>query len=446
MKRPSIKQFFAKDTNDPLHYAFDKKITVHPMAKGSPIPPSETQAVFKGLMTKKGGYGKRSAYFHIPFCETYCIYCGFYQNAYRAKEAHRYVSYLIRELEMAADAPFIKAHPFHAIYLGGGTPTALSASDLLRLLKAIKNTLPLANDCELTLEGRIYNFPDEKVFACIDGGVNRISIGVQSFNTFVRRSVGRIDEKKRIIERLKFINSLDQTAIIIDLIYGLPYQTIDIWENDVRQYIELGLDGVDLYQLNIYEGGRLEQAVRAGKIAKPADIAMQADMFAKGVEIMKEARYIRISQSHWAKTTRERNIYNNLVRTDSICIPFGSGAAGWLNGYFFYQDNKLVSYYEKIDRAEKPILMSMKRHPYHALFKNIEEGLEHNACNLSLLSKRYNLDLNLVFSPLLNQWEKVGLIKIKDGLCELTLAGEFWYVNLCQLMIDYFQKVHEKQR
>jgi len=442
MKRPSIKQFFAKKTNDPLHYAFDKKITVHPMAKGSPIPPSETQTVFKGLMAKKGGYGKRAAYFHIPFCETYCIYCGFYQNAYRPKEAGRYVNYLIRELEMVADAPFVKAHPFHAIYLGGGTPTALSASDLLRLLKAIKNTLPLANDCEITVEGRIYNFPDEKVFACIDGGVNRISIGVQSFNTFVRKSVGRVEEKEKIIERLKFINSLDQAAIIIDLIYGLPYQTMDIWEDDVRQYIESGLDGVDLYQLNVYEGGKLERAVKNGKIAKPADIAMQADMFAKGVEIMKKARYIRISQSHWAKTTRERNIYNNLVRTNSVCIPFGSGAGGWLSGYFFYQDNRLPGYYQKIDRREKPILTSMKRHPYHGLFKDIEEGFERNACDLSLLSRRYNLDLKLIFSPLLNQWEQVGLINIKDGL-ELTLAGEFWYVNLCQLMIDYFQEVLE---
>jgi coproporphyrinogen III oxidase-like Fe-S oxidoreductase len=200
---------------------------------------------------------------------------------------------------------------------------------------------------------------------------------------------------------------------------------------------------VDLYQLNIYKGGRLEQAVKKGKIAKPADIPMQADMFAKGVGIMEKARYIRISQSHWAKTTRERNIYNSLVRTDSVCIPFGSGAAGWLSDYFFYQDNKLVSYYKRIDRAEKPILMVMKRHPYFNLFKNIEEGLERNACNFSLLSQRYNLDLNLIFSPLFNQWEKVGLIKIKDGLCELTLAGEFWYVNLCQLMIDYFQEVHE---
>ena len=437
-------RFFAKETNDPLHYAFDKKITVHPMAKGEPIPAHKAQEIWKGIMEKEGGYGKRAAYFHIPFCETHCLYCGFYQNAYRPEEAEKYVNYLIRELEMMANCPFIRAHPFHAIYLGGGTPTALPASDIFRILKTIRDILPLANDCEITLEGRIYNFGDEKIFASIEGGVNRISIGVQSFDTFVRRRVGRIEEKEGIIERLKFINSLDQAAVIIDLIYGLPYQTKEIWESDVRQYIELGLDGVDLYQLNIYKGGRLEQAVKNKKIEKPADIPTQADMFAKGVEIMKRARYIRLSQSHWARSTRERNIYNSLVRKDSICIPFGSGAAGWLSGYFFYQENRLSNYYQMIDAGEKPIIMGMKRHPYHGLFKNIEEGLESGTLDLELLGQRYNLDLRHIFSPLFKQWEEVGLIRIKDGLCELTLAGEFWYVNLCQLMIDYFQEISKK--
>lgn len=275
-------RFFANENGDPLHAAFDRKSAVHPGARGQPVDPKGIQEVWANSLAKEGKKEKRVAYFHIPFCETHCLFCGFFKNPYRAEEEDHYIDYVIRELEMVANAPFIKFHPFHAIYLGGGTPTVLSDKNLSRLLKAIRNSLPLANDCEITVEGRIYHFPDDKVFACLEGGVNRFSIGIQSFDTFVRRKMGRTDTGEKVAEILKYINSLDQTVMVIDLIYGLPYQTMEIWVDDVEKYIDLGLDGVDLYQLNIFKGGLLDKAVAKGVLPPPADIRTQADMFARG--------------------------------------------------------------------------------------------------------------------------------------------------------------------
>jgi len=432
-------KFLANETDNPLHYAFDRKRVVHPGVKGHPVDPKNIQEVWKQAMSKQAEKERRVAYFHIPFCETYCLFCGFYQNAYNPREEERYINSLIRELEMVADAPAIKTHPFHAVYLGGGTPTSLSATNLLRLLKAINNALPLANDCEITVEGRIHHFSDEKLFACLEGGANRLSLGVQSFNTLVRRKMGRVHPEEEIIERLKYINGLDQAVIVIDLIYGLPYQSMEVWEKDVKQYIDLGIDGVDLYQLNIYKGGRLEQAEKEGLIPPPAQIPMQADMFARGVDIMKQARYIRLSMSHWAKTTRERNIYNILARGGRVCVPFGSGAGGWLQGYFFYQDNKLEGYYHRVERGEKPIALCMKWPEYNDLFRDIVGEIDwKGTCNLRATGEVYGLDLERIFSPLLEQWERVGLIKMDNGWMDLTLAGEFWHVNVCQGLIDYF--------
>jgi oxygen-independent coproporphyrinogen-3 oxidase len=345
---------------------------------------------------------------------------------------------------MVANAPFIKFHPFHAIYLGGGTPTALSAKNLSRLLKAIHNSLPLANDFEITVEGRVSHFPDDKVFACLEGGVNRFSIGIQSFDTFVRRKMGRKDTGEKVAERLKYINSLDQTVMVIDLIYGLPHQTMGIWVDDVEKYIDLGLDGVDLYQLNVFKGGILDKAVAKGVVPPPADIRTQADMFARGVEIMKRARYRRFSISHWGKTTRERNIYNALALSGKVCIPFGSGAGGWLDGYFFFQDNELDGYYRRIDQGIKPIAMAMKQPEHDDLFKEFVGQMEQGHCHLKVLGGYYGFNLEEIFSPILEQWEKVGLIKMDNGWIELTLSGEFWQVNLCQALIDYFSIVFEK--
>ncbi|RZB33426.1 MAG: anaerobilin synthase [Desulfobacteraceae bacterium Eth-SRB2] len=440
------RRFFANENGDPLHAAFDKKSAVHPGARGWPLDPESIGEVWSKILAGEGKKEKRAAYFHIPFCETHCLYCGFYLNPFKAgEEENRYVDYIIRELEMVAETPFIKSHPFHAVYLGGGTPSALSHENLFRLLKAIQKHLPLANDCEITVEGRVYHFSDDKVFACIEGGVNRFSIGVQSFDTHVRRKMGRIETGEKVVKRLEYINSLDQTAMVIDLIYGLPYQTMEIWEKDVTKYIELRLDGVDLYQLNIFKKGRLEEAARKKTIAPPADIRMQADMFASGVEIMKRARYRRLSISHWGRTTRERNIYNTLALSGKVCVPFGSSAGGWLDGYFFFQDNRLDGYYRRIDEGDKPIAMSMKQPENNDLFKELAGQMELGRCHLKELGEHYGFELEEIFFPLLEQWEKVGLIKINEGWTELTLAGEFWQVNLCQALIDYFAVVIELQ-
>ncbi|MCD6570328.1 MAG: heme anaerobic degradation radical SAM methyltransferase ChuW/HutW [Deltaproteobacteria bacterium] len=436
------RHFFANENGDPLHAAFDKKRVVHPGAMGRPLAPERINEAWAKVMAKEGKKEKRAAYFHIPFCETHCLFCGFYLNPFKAgEEENRYVDYVIQELEMVADARFINAHPFHAVYLGGGTPTALSAGNLLRLLRAIKKYLPLANDCEVTVEGRIHHFSDDKVCACIEGGVNRFSIGVQSFDTHVRRKMGRIETGEEVAERLRCIDSLDQTATIIDLIYGLPYQTMEIWEDDVKRYIELGLDGVDLYQLNIFKVGRLEKAARKKLVALPADIKMQADMFAKAVEIMKHARYRRLSMSHWGKTTRERNIYNTLALSGKVCVPFGSGAGGWVDEYLFFQDRSLDSYYQRIDEGNKPIAMAMKQPENNDLFKTLIGQMEQGHCHLKGLGGSYGFKLEEIFLPILEQWEKVGLIKMNDGWIDLTLAGEFWQVNLCQALIDYFTMV-----
>ncbi|MDL1969660.1 MAG: heme anaerobic degradation radical SAM methyltransferase ChuW/HutW [Candidatus Desulfofervidaceae bacterium] len=437
------KYYFAKVTTDPLRFAFNKKVTVHPFIKGLPLKPNEIQATWQRLMHTPPSSFKRTAYFHIPFCETHCLYCGFYRYAYHEKEAERYIEYLIRELKMAADMPFVSAAPIHAVYLGGGTPTALSANLLFKLLHAIKRYLPLANDCEWTVEGRFYHFDKEKVKVCLEAGVNRFSLGVQSFDTQVRQKMGRKLSKEKVIEKLKYLKTFDQAAIIIDLIYGLPYQTMEIWEKDVQPWLDLELDGVDLYQLVVYQGCALEKAVAAKRIPPPADLAEQADMFALGRRILKEAFCRRLSQTHWGYGYRERNAYNLLVTQPSVCLPFGAGAGGWMEGYFFYINNDLKHYYQSLDEGQKPLAMGMQYPPYWLLLKEIESGIEQNACPLAKLSQKYGVDLLKAFSPLLAQWEEAGLIYLENGWLKLTPAGEFWYVNLCQFLFNWFQEMVE---
>ena len=382
----------------------------------------------------------RSIYVHIPFCESHCVFCGFYQNAYRSDLAKQYVDALIREMELTAKAPFINVHPFHAVYFGGGTPTALPAESLGRLVSTVKSLFPLSNDCEVTLEGRIYHFTKEKVGAALNAGINRFSLGVQTLDTRVRKRLGRRDSREKVTETLMLLRDLGKAATIIDLIYGLPGQSLEIWADDIRGFLSLGLDGCDLYQLNVYKGGPLEKSVARGSLPRPATLREQADYYIRGVELMEAAHYRRLSITHWGRTSRERNLYNLFSRGRSECVPLGSGAGGWLGNYFFFVEGDLKDYISTIKAGRKPLSFGMRRSQRDFLFRDISYQMELGYCDLGELSVRHGLDLLTLLRPITSQWERVGLIKLTDGCLYLAKAGEFWEVNLAQILIDRLQE------
>ncbi len=135
-----------------LQFAFDAKRTVHPSVLGSIIPQNAILSKWHELMGKHGRASKRAVYIHIPFCQTHCLYCGFFQNFTNKELEDAYILRLVKEIERDSTKSFVKSHPIHAVYIGGGTPSALGVKNIERLLHAIKQCLPLANDYELIFE------------------------------------------------------------------------------------------------------------------------------------------------------------------------------------------------------------------------------------------------------------------------------------------------------
>ena len=440
------KWILGNDTDDPLRYAFDAKRVIHPGVKGNVLPKDKWQDTWSRFMNREGRKTKRAVYIHIPFCQTRCLYCGFFQNFCNKELENAYIDKLIMELRMSAAAPFINSHPIHAVYLGGGTPSALSAVNIRQLLQAINECLYLANDCELTFESRIHDFDDEKLKECIEGGVNRFSLGVQSFNSKVRRSIGRIDDREEVIKRLQYIRSLDHAAVIIDLMYGLPHQTMDIWEDDVMTLIQCGIDGGDLYQLNVYEDSKLKEAVDRGSLPPSAKTAEQAVMFKKGVDIMQKNKVKRLSICHWANNTRERNFYNSLSKSGSVTVPFGSGAGGKIDGYTMFVDRDVKNYIQRIDKGEKPLMFMMSPPEDYELYSSIIGQMDSGQLNLSQLRSRHDVDLEDLLKEVFGVWKAKGLIEINGDFLDLTIAGQFWYVNLTQAMLDWLEGLKQTDK
>lgn len=447
--RKKLEDLYASEDGTPLANAFGIKKVVHPFVGMSPVPQDKFKDIWQNI-TNQPRAGKSVAYLHVPFCENHCLFCGFYQNAWHEDRGTRYTDAVIENLRRDADRPYQSQGPVHAVYFGGGTPTALSAKDLARLVEAVRTYMPLAPGCEITIEGRIYSFNTDKMKAVFDAGANRVSLGVQSFQDDLRRSMARKVSRKEIISFLEQLLAENRAAIVIDLIYGFPNQTMSMWEDDVRTAISLGLDGVDLYALNLIDGTPLQTAVDKGKFT-PTPRTDFGAYYERGTELMSQARWETISTSHWRRTTRERNLYNLEVKTGANCLAFGSGAGGFLNGYSYRVGGDLNTYQDKIEASENPVAGLMKQSPYFELFNPIKGGMERGRLNLEWVSgelkRQTSLDLNDIAGPLFEQWQHAGLLVSKDGWIDLTTAGRFWQVTMTQNLLEWLnQNITEKTK
>ncbi|SNZ20603.1 heme anaerobic degradation radical SAM methyltransferase ChuW/HutW [Cohaesibacter gelatinilyticus] len=433
---------FAKVSSNPLSEAFPKKAVVHPFVDARPVPKDNWSSIWQD-MSHQDRQSKSVAYLHIPFCENHCLFCGFYQNPWRSNQSEVYADTIIEEIRASKDLPSHTGHPLHAVYFGGGTPTALDTPDLCRIIEAVRTYLPLAPDCEITIEGRIFSFPLEKAKACFDAGANRISLGVQTFDSKLRRRVGRKVSGEQARDFLSELVALDQGAVVIDLIYGFPEQSLDSWRQDVTIASELGLDGVDLYSLSLLPSSPLAIAIDKGKFSTPPRHDELGQYYQIGQDVLAQKGWMDISTTHWRSSTRERNLYNLLVKTGANCLAFGSGAGGFLSDYSFRVDGDLKRYIKTVLAGKKPLGFLMKMPSDRAFFNEakgqMETGRLHIVGLLEALHQR-GLDGESLLLPVLHQWQESGLLNVDQGWAKLTLAGRFWQVTMTHHLIQWIQQ------
>ncbi len=427
-----------RETDDPLRYAFESKRLVHPFIPGNMLPEPETRESWRKLMKTQWmpEGSKRSAYIHIPFCQTKCLYCGFFQNFGDQLLEDDYIRCLVEDLRLSGKEPLVYSGPFHAVYIGGGTPSILSADNIRRLMRAVRESLPLANDCEITFEARFHEFTREKIDACLEEGVNRFSLGVQSFDTDVRRRIGRVESQEQILDRLAYIHGMDQAAVIIDLMFGMPGQSMDIWGRDLSTMAQSDLDGGDLYQLNVFNKGPLKRAIDQGSLPAPSPTSEQAAMFEAGVATLRSKGFQRLSVCHWTQSTRERNLYNFFAKSGAVTVPFGAGAAGKGFGHTFMLNRDIHEYIKEIDQGNKPLLFLMETHEDGRIFNEIVSQMDRGRLNLTWFRLKHDLDLPTILEPVFSAWVDRGLAEWNGEFLDLALAGQFWYVNLTQAILD----------
>lgn len=426
-----------QDSEDPLHFAFSAKQGAHANGGGRPVIPPHQNEILQRITKKTAQTNQRRClYIHIPFCRVRCTYCSFFQNAASQQLIDQYFVALEKEIKLKAALAWTQAKAFQAVYVGGGTPTDLGADKIQLLAELIHEHFPLTTDCEITLEGRINRFTDEMFYKALKGGFNRFSFGVQSFNTQVRRAAKRLDDRDTVLNRLSELSSTQLAPIIIDLLYGLPYQTLTIFKQDLEDFIGTGAHGIDLYQLLTNDDAPMVNLIDKGRLPPPALISEQATMFASGVEFFTQQHLKKLSVNHWATDNRERSQYNSLAKTYAEVLPIGCGAGGNIGGYSVMQHRQLSSYIEQIKLGNLPIAMMIAQHPLEPIFATLKAGFDSGVIRQIDYQKLGFGELFEFLSPLFKHWEQIGLIEIEKNYIVLTLAGCFWSVNLAQACIN----------
>ncbi len=236
-------------------------------------------------------------YIHIPFCKKRCLYCDFFSTTY-LPEKQEYIQSVCQELEDRKN--YLEQQPVRTIYFGGGTPSLLSPSDFAMIFRQIQHSFKTITWEEVTFEANPDDLMPEYITALSELPFNRISIGIQSFNDNELRFLNRRHNAASAIKAVKDCQAAGFNNISIDLMYGLPGQTLTSWKDNLQQAIDLQVQHISAYHLIYEEDTALYRLLETGKI-NPADEELSVSMFSEMIQMLTSAGFIQYEISNFGK-------------------------------------------------------------------------------------------------------------------------------------------------
>ena len=272
-------------------------------------------------MSGRQGKPALGLYIHIPFCKAKCAYCDFYSLAHSEEKMDAYMAALLRHLEEVA--PRAAGMQVDTVYFGGGTPSYLGTARLCRILQTVLRRYGVARDAEITLEANPDSAGDWKELRKLRrAGFNRLSLGVQSTDDALLRRIGRVHTYEQVQQAVTAARKAKIENLSLDLIYGLPDQTMEDWQRTLADAVALGPEHLSCYGLKVEEGTPLWQ--QRQQLTLPDDDA-QADMYLYTVAALEEAGYRQYEISNFAKPGRESR-HNLKYWSMEEYAGFGPGA------------------------------------------------------------------------------------------------------------------------
>ncbi|MFS9231621.1 radical SAM family heme chaperone HemW [Streptococcus australis] len=288
-----------------------------------------------------------SAYVHIPFCTQICYYCDFSKVFIKNQPVDAYLEHLIQETRS------YEIGKLRTLYIGGGTPTALSAQQLAYLLTELPKVMDLSEVEEFTIEANPGDLDTDKIAVLKDSQVNRVSLGVQTFDNKMLKKIGRSHQEQDIYDNIRYLKQAGFDNISIDLIYALPGQTMDQVKENVAKAIDLDIPHMSLYSLILENHTVFMNRMRRGKLPLPKE-ELEAEMFEYIIEELEKAGFEHYEISNFSKPGFESR--HNLVYWDNAeYYGLGAGASGYVDGIRYKNHGPIRHYLEAVEAGKARI-------------------------------------------------------------------------------------------
>ena len=293
-------------------------------------------------------------YIHVPFCRRRCHFCAFYLEIAQPDRMARFQSALLQEITLHGRQEFLNGRCLHSIYFGGGTPTSLPTEYLTTLLSLIRGTWPTSSTTEITVEAHPSSITFEDLTTLAKSGFNRISFGAESMKDQDFASIGRFGRVRDTATAVHESRRAGFTNINLDLMYGLPAQSLQDWGDTLESLVALAPTHISCYALTVEEDTRLAQDI-ARKVMSPPDEALQIEMEAAAEHTLNEAGFARYEISNYAKLGYACH-HNLLYWTGGEYLGLGPSAQSYLEGTRFGKIADLESYTDTLGNYHLPIV------------------------------------------------------------------------------------------
>jgi oxygen-independent coproporphyrinogen-3 oxidase len=359
----------------------------------------------------------------IPFCDGRCAFC-YFPVTCEKENIGSYISAMKKALGLYAEKKYIKSSVFNEIYVGGGSPSVIAKEQIIDVLRYCRENFNLSDDALTKFTGCTNNLSEEKIQVLSSNKVDQLDIGIQTFDDSLRKILMLRDNRQHALLKLKEAKR-HGLHVSIDLLYNIPSQTLKQWKEDLKQALELDLESVDCYPLDLYPDTTLAKRIAIGEIPPVGDSATELEMYLEAYNIFRENGYLPTCHNRFSRLKEDFN------RPSSEIVGTGAGFFMGRIGSFPYSDVESVQDY--IATVKNNVL------PIAKLSKLSKEDEMREAMMLIYIripvdreefNARFGKFPEEAFPDAIRRLQQKGLIEIRDNKIQLTVEGDPWRFNI----------------
>lgn len=359
-------------------------------------------------------------YIHIPFCIQKCFYCDFHSYSRMEHRIMAYTDALIKEMKSWKDK--LKDYQIKSIFIGGGTPSIVPIGEMHKILNTLHASFHLSSALEFTIESNPGTLEKQKIKYYLENNINRLSIGLQAWQNELLKCLGRIHTKEEFVKNYLLAREMGFHNINIDLMFGLPHQTIGQWEETLSKVVDLHPEHISAYSLKIEDNTLFGKKYEEGKLQLPSE-KEDRYMYHFAIDFLKSHEYQHYEISNFSKE-HKACMHNKIYWHNEEYIGFGLGAHSYMDHIRFANRPVLEEYVDAIEKNQSPCTFEERISVRDEIAETMFLGLRMlEGIDVERFTDRFGFSPFKIYAPEILRLQEQGLLEYHDKKIKLTRKG-----------------------